>query len=1138
MKLTYLLFFMTILNVFGSNTYAQHKKLNLNMQDVSIQTVLGAIEDQSEFFFLYSSKMIDVAKKVDIYAESKNITDVLDGLFANSDIKYDVKDRQILLINKDADTDRRSQQNNVTGTVTDDKNNPLAGVSIVVKGSTVGALTDISGKYAISNVPQNATLVFSFVGLASQEFPVSGRNQIDVVLTEAAIGLNEVVVTGYSTQRKKDITGSVAIADVASLKKMVATSAQNALQGLASGVNVINSGVPGSAAKILIRGVTSFGNTDPLVIVDGLAASLNQVNASEVESIQVLKDAGSAAIYGVRGANGVIIVTTKKGKAGKPVITYEGSYGITFPLTNNPYNMLSSEDWFTIFGKLYPGSELMKFGGAIPDYSFRGPAGAGAGMAGAAAVDPSLYYQDLKNIGKNYIIQKLNKTNNGGDWWDWTFNKAATQMHTLSASGGTENAKYLFGLGYIDQEGTMVSSFLKRYNARINTEFTPNKYIRIGENINVLHQSNNSPGDGGATSAWRMCPLVPLYDIAGNWGGSYGGPDLSVNSNQVALANRDIANDSNYAWYIIGNAYAEADFLKNFTARSSLGFNTYNTFNHNFTANQPENIEQATADNSLTVSATYGSTMTWTNTLIFKQTIGKHDVKLLIGSEAIKYVYRSDAGTSANFFSPDELFQVLGNGTQNISVSSGVSKTGLFSVFSRLDYAYDGKYLLGATLRRDGSSVFGAEKRYGIFPSVSLGWRISQESFMQNLTWMNDLKIRASYGILGSQNNVSASNAFSLYGSGLGTTYYDISGANTSVTQGFSRSRIGNPYTGWEENIISNIGFDASLLKNRLEISVEYYKKSINGLLFTQPLPAVIIGGATAPTINIGDIKNTGIDGSVRLNGNITTDLHYSVGLNVTSYKNMVVNIPDPGYFDAGSMQAMGSICRNQEGHPVSSFFGYQIVGLFNSDNDVAASPTQNGAAPGRFKYQDTNSDGAITAADRVHLGDPNPDITYGLNLRLDYKGFDFTAIFYGSQGNELCNGVYNYTGFFSNYQEAKSNRLLDAWTPENTNTTQPKNEITHSFSTDQTMNSYYVEDGSYFRLRSLVLGYTLKPSVLKRIGISQFRVYGQAANLFTITKYSGVDPEIGGSASSFGIDTGKYPDNEPGLIFGVNVTF
>lgn len=1032
----------------------------------------------------------------------------------------------------------REVQAFVTGKVTDNKGQSLIGVSVRLKGGNIGSSTDANGQYSLTVPDGEGTLVFTYIGYITQEISLNSRSSVNVVLLEDAKALDEVVVVGYSAQKKKDIIGSVTVVNMEEIKSIPSVSADQALQGMASGVNVIKSGIPGAGAKIMIRGVTSFGNTDPLVIIDGIQGSLDNISAAEIESMQVLKDAGSSAIYGVRGANGVIVVTTKKGKNGPPKLTYDSSYGMTYPLSGNPYDVLSSEDWLKVFAIAYPGSDLLKFGGKLPDYVFRGPSGAGAAMEGDPRVDPALYRQDLRNTGSNYIIQKINKTNNGADWWDWTFDKAPSLIQNVSVGGGNDKATYLFGVGLTDQKGTMVESFMKRVSARANTEYKLNKNFRIGENLNFIHVSMPSTTDGATAAAWRMSPIVPLYDIKGNWGGTWGGPDLGVNANQVGVTKRNISSDKNLDWLLRGNAYAELDFLKNFTARTSIGYGITNSYDHDFTANQPENLEQSSIDNALNIRSGYGSTMTWTNTLNFNKILGKHDFKLLVGSEAISTTNRDVFGGSGRFFSDDVTYQTLGNGTISVSNGSVVSKSALFSVFSRADYTFDNKYLIGATLRRDGSSVFGAEKRYGIFPSVSLGWRVTNEKFMQNVKWLNDLKVRGSYGILGSQNNVASTNAFSLYGSGLNTTYYDITGSSTSTVLGFSRSRIGNPFTGWEENIVSNLGFDATFLNYNLEFSLEYFTKSIRGLLFSEPLPAVIIGGATSPTINIGDIRNTGLDGTLRYRGKITSDLTFNTSLNLTTYKNEVVDIPGPGYFDAGNAYSMGSISRNQEGHPVSSYFGYKVLGLFNSAAEVSSAPTQNGAQPGRFKYQDTDGNNVINSNDRVHLGDPNPDFTYGLNLNLAYKGFDLSSFLYGSQGNEVFQSLLVYTNFFSIYMEQKSNRLLNAWTPQNTNTTVPKVETASSFSTTQVANSYFVEDGSYLRLRSLVLGYTFKPALLEKVGLSKLRVFGQGGNLFTITKYSGTDPEIGGPTSAFGIDNGRYPNNEKSFILGLNVSF
>ena len=1029
--------------------------------------------------------------------------------------------------------------NSIRGRVTSgDDGSPLPGVSVLVKGTTEGTVTDIEGNFVLQTMG-DGILQFSFIGYETQEVPVNSRSVIDVVLVSDAQALDEFVVTGYSTQRKKDITGSVAVVDTDNLKRIPARSAQEALQGMASGVNVTKSGVPGASGKITIRGMTSFGNTDPLVIVDGIEQNLNNISAQEIESIQVLKDAGSASIYGVRGANGVILVTTKKGKSGAPSITYDATYGMVYPLPGNPFNLLNSQEYMRVYNQAFPNND--RFVNGMPDFMYRGPSGAGVAFQGDPAVDPLNYFYSSPNRGQNYIIQEVNKE--GTDWFHALFKRAPSTEHNLSLSGGTDKSKYLFSLGYLHQEGTLIETYLKRYSARVNTEFTLGNNIRVGENLNILYRQNPGFGEnsdfGGIVETIKMQPIVPLKDIMGNWGGTFGGPNLGDGQNPIAVQYRNRKNDVLNEWHIIGNAYAEVDLLKHFTARTSIGYNISNSYNQDFNTTQVENVQGNNSENSLSVSSSYGSRMTFTNLLSYMNVFGNHSLEVILGSEAIEYTGRGVSGSRQRYFSEDFNFLILGNGTDALANSSSISGSSLFSLFGRVDYIYNDRYLLGATIRRDGSSVFGPEQRYGVFPSISMAWRLSEERFMSDLIWLDDFKIRGSYGVLGSQNNVSAVNAFSLYGSGMTTTYYDITGSSNSIVQGFATNRIGNLATGWEENIVSNVGFDATI-KNSLDVSLEYYKKRINGLLFTEPLPAVVIGGASAPSVNIGDIQNTGLDASLTYRGNVNNDFSYSLGANITSYKNEVVNIPDPGYFYSGSHQGVGSMVRNEEGHPVSSFYGYNVIGLFNSQAEVDAAPTQNAAAPGRFRYEDVDGDGEITPDDRTHLGNPNPDFTYGINLNLTYKNFDLSAFLYGSQGNEIYNLTKSYTHFVGFYPTTNfSKDLLNAWTPDNQDTNIPIVESQGTFSTTLASNSFYVEDGSYLKFRSLMLGYTFNPTVLQKIHLNRLRVFAQAENLFTLTKYSGLDPEIvGGATSAMGVDRGSYPNNELGLIFGLSVAF
>ncbi|WP_460639532.1 SusC/RagA family TonB-linked outer membrane protein [Larkinella harenae] len=1018
----------------------------------------------------------------------------------------------------------------IKGKVSDQNGGSLPGVNVVVKGTSTGTVTDGNGNYSLT-VPDNALLVFSFIGYVSREIAVANvQSTLNITLTADVQTLSEVVVTGYSTERKKDITGSVAIVDTKSLKSIPAGSAVQALQGQAAGVNVISSGSPGAGSNVFIRGISSFGNTRPLVIVDGIQAELNDISADDIESMQVLKDAGAAAIYGVRGSNGVIIVTTKKGKSGQPTFTYETYYGVQQPLPGNPFDLLSSQEYARLSKQVNPNSVL--FANGLPDFLYNGPAGSGVARAGDPAVDPSRYNLDLTNPTRNYLIQEVNKT--GTDWFHAIFKPAAMTNHNLTASGGTEKSSYLFTLGYFNQQGTLIETYLKRYSARINTEYKLRPNIRVGENAYVFYkqnpQINNQNTFNAISGAMVMLPIIPVRDIRGNYGGTWAGPELGSWGNPVA-AQENTRNNRNNTWSVVGNVYAEVDLFKHLTARTSFGGNFTNGYYHTFTPTPYFNREGYSNPNSFSENAWYESNSMWTNILTYKNQFAKHSLSVLAGSEAIRRYGRALGGSRTGFFATNYDYLVLTNGTGTITNTSGAYENTLFSLFGRLDYSYDGKYLLGATVRRDGSSKFGKESRYGVFPSVSLGWRISQEAFMKQISWVSDVKIRASYGVLGSEANVDPSNAYTLFGQDLKKSYYDIAGTSNSAQQGFYQIVNGNSRTGWERNKITNIGLDVSLFRSRLDFSVEYYKKAVDGLLFHQPVPATT-GEANPPVINIGDIQNTGFDIAAGYRGRFGNGLQYNANANVTTYKNEVMSIPAPGYFDASYH------VRNQVGMPVSSFFGYEVMGLFNSADEVAAAPTQEGAAPGRFRYRDVDGDGAITPNDRTFFGNPNPKFTYGLNLGLEFRGFDLAANFYGSQGNDVLNATRMTTDFFSTTVNNKSNRLLNAWTPENTNTTIPKLESQPSFSTTTVVNSYILEDGSYLRLRSLILGYTLSPALLKRIGLTKLRVYTQAANLFTITNYTGLDPELMGSSAAFGVDYGNYPNNQRNFILGLNLAF
>ena len=1143
MKLT--IFFLTaaLMNV-SANGVSQ--SVTFSGKNVALQKVFSVVEKQTGFVVFCNYELLKSARPVTIDSKEIPLTAFLNLVLTGQRLSFTIVNKTIVITRMPPlPPDQQPGIPTippvvVNGKIVNKEGDPVV-ASVIIKGTNRGVNTDQEGKFTINNVEENAVLIISGINLETREFPVNGKTELIIQVSAKILSENEVVITGYSSERKGDITGSVAVVDMKNVRSIPTGTASQALQGQAAGVNVITSGAPGGRTDIFVRGITSFGNTEPLIIVDGIQGSLNNLNPNDIASIQILKDAGAAAIYGVRGSNGVIVVTTKKGKSGEPTISYDTYYGIQMPKKGNVFNLLNPTEYAAMLKEVNPGTIL--FANGVPDYTYAGPGNAGTAMEGDPAVDPENYVFDASNPENDYLIQKVNR--GGTDWFHELFKNAPIQSHTVTTSGGTDRSNYLFSLGYLNQQGTMIESYLKRYSARINTQFKIKKNIRIGQNAYFYYKQNpgftNQDDNNEISLAYRIMPMIPVHDIKGNYGGTWIGPELGSVGNPVATRERSRSEKNNF-WNVSGNIYAEVDFLKHFTFRTTFGGNIDNQYNYNFNFNRYEDKEQHTSLNGFNENALYNSNYTWTNTISYQQEFGKHKVKALAGSEAIKNYGRGVGGSSVNFFSTDPDYLVLGNGTMNITNYSNAYVNALFSLFSRVDYSFDDKYLLAATLRRDGSSVFGSDMRYGVFPSFSVGWKISNEGFMKNVNLVNELKLRGSYGILGSQSNIDANNAFTLFNSGFGTSYYDINGTG-STRQGFYQSSIGNPGTGWEEDVITNIGLDATVLNNKLSVSIEWYKKSINGLLFPLPLPATT-GGADAPTINIGDIQNKGWDISATYRGIITRDLQFSIGANITTYKNEVVKIPDPGYFDVANSR-IGNLVRNQEGHSVGSFYGYEVVGIFRDDDDVSGSPEQTDAAPGRFKYRDVDGDKAITPDDRVFFGDPNPDFTYGLNLGINYKQFELSAIFYGSQGNDVINFVRYFTNFFGSAEgRAKSNLLKDAWTPDNPNSTIPAVEYANTFSTNGTFNSYLKENGSFLKLRSVILGYNFKPGALQRIGINKFRIYGQAANLFTVTRYTGLDPELNGnlggsrSSSAFGIDYGNYPNNQKNFLLGLNLSF
>jgi TonB-linked SusC/RagA family outer membrane protein len=1044
-------------------------------------------------------------------------------------------------------------QHAISGTVKDSNGLPLISATIKVKGTNAGTLSDKNGAFTI-NLPAGKTvLTVTYVGYEQLEVNTASPNFSSAIVLKESASLNEVVVVGYTKEKRTSITGSVSIVDVGEMKTLPSGNAIQALQGQASGVTIVGNGMPGEGSSIEIRGVNSFGDNTPLYIIDGVQGNMQDINMNDIESVQVLKDAGSAAVYGVRGSNGVIIVTTKKGKTGKVSFNYDGYYGVTEPLGGNPFHTLNTPqlaqlEWTADRNSGQVGANgnpvSAQYGNGvnpvIPDYIL--PSGA---FEGDPRVNPALYnisdYINSNGTAPLYQIVKANKT--GTDWFHAVFKPALNESNTFSASSGSDKSTSYFSLSYLNEQGTLMDTYLKRYALRANNTFNLTKSVRVGENAYWTYKENPQIANNSTNSIYETMlsqPIIPIYDIMGNYAGT-AGQELGASGNPVAQQQRT-ANNKSYAWNILGNVWGEVDFLKHFTARTSFGGTYQNGFNQSFSPIVYESF-QNTKNNSFSQSSFYSTDWTWTNSLSYANVFNKvHSLKVFVASEAVSDYGTTLGGTRIDypFTDPSYLTLNTGNATGQTNYGYLLMDQTLYSLIAKADYAYNDKYLISGTVRRDQSSLFGSNSQTGIFPSVSAGWRIAKEAFMSGVSWVDDLKLRGSYGILGNKNNVGPNNAYTLFssspgwGAGSVGSYYDINGTGNSAVAGFYPSQLGNSNTGWEKDRISNIGVDAILFHSKLDVTIELYDKKISGLLFPDQAPIYVTGAATVPEINIGDIENKGIDISATYHLNLN-QFKFNIGGTFTSFDNKVVSIPGAaGYFDADYTLG-GSFARNGVGHPVGEFFGYQIIGLFKNAADVANSPTQTDGAPGRFKYKDVNGDGKIDPSDRTFLGNPNPTFTYGLNLNGSYKNFDLGLVFYGSYGNKVVNFTKYYTDFYGSGPSNKSINALDnSWTPSNLNATTPITETAFTTSNGAAPSSYYVEDGSFLKLKSAILGYTGTSAFFNKAGITKFRVYVQGTNLFTLTKYTGLDPEV-----QSGVDGGGYyPSNQRGFLVGANLTF
>ena len=996
-------------------------------------------------------------------------------------------------------------QTTISGTVTDADGAPLPGANVVVKGTTNGTQTDFDGNYTI-DAGSDAVLVFSYIGFATQEIPVSGQTTIDVQLSEDANRLDEVVIIGYQAQTRGEVTGSVASVDISEAVKTPVVNAAEVLQGRVTGVTVINNTTPGGTPKINVRGFGTSNNTNPLYIIDGIQTddpnTLNNINPADIEQMNVLKD-GAAAIYGARASNGVIIITTKSGgyNMDKAEISVDISTGFS-QITNTP-GLLNVEQHANMLLQ----SQLND--GATPGHGQYDP-----GNTGTFTVPSTINgYTRVQSYNPITFFPAGELTANvqpgGTDWIDELTTTAPTSNISISMQNGTESGKYFMSIGYLTRDGILDYTGFERVSSRLNSEFKINDSLVVGEHLNVSFSDTREGIAESIEMALRSSPLIPVRDNDGLFAGS-AGPSLGNSRNPVAQ-NFRARNDYRRRIQIFGDVYMSYKILDELTFKTTLagGFNTFDR--RQFTALDPENGEPI-AVNQLTEQDETFYNWIWTNTLNYRKDFGEHSINALVGIEALKNGGKGKQVSRSDFLFEDPDFYLLNNGAGAPNIDSAFDGfSTLWSVFGTASYDFRDTYFLTATLRRDQSSRFLGDNQSDIFPSFSAGWVMSNEDFFPKDSFINFLKLKGSWGQLGNQTLPQDNPTINISGLSEATANYSFNGS--SIITGALLSQVGNPDLRWETSETTNFGVELGLFNSSLSVSAEYFNiKTIDLITQDFGLISTTAIDAAAPLVNLGDVKNTGFDLAIGYSNQTDSGFSYGIDVNISHYKNTVERL-----IDGTPVGGRTNNLRDQqptlteEGDELSFFFGRKVVGFTDE---------------GRFAYEDVDGDGVTVGDDddRTKIGSPHPDFTYGINLNAAYKGFDLSLFFNGSQGNDIYNFNKFYTDFPAFVNGNRSTRVLDSWTPENTNATLPALSTTIQ-NNEGDPNSYYVEDGSFLRLRNAQIGYTLPQNVSDKIGMSSLRLYIQGSNLFTITGYEGFDPEIISNDNlSLGIDNRIFP--------------
>ena len=1012
-------------------------------------------------------------------------------------------------------------QDTISGSVSDADNNPIPGATIVVEGTNTGVVTDFDGNYQI-NASTGDQLTFSSLGFGSQTITVGNQNQINVTLMSSVDILDEVVVSGYQTQQRRSLSGAIGTVDTDEAFKTQVTNAAEALQGRVAGVSVVSGGGPGSAPVIRIRGYATTNSNSPLYVIDGIQTTdtnvMRDINPRDIENISVLKD-GAAAIYGARASNGVIVVTTKKGNYNsKNTLEVNATYGMS-QVTRYP-DMLNVQQhadmtWQSILNDGNTPTHPQYGSGPTPSVPvfLNVPIPSGAEYEGAGAkVQPG-----------------------GTKWFEEIFDPAATTEVSVAASGGSEQGKYLMSVRYLNQEGVIIHTGFESVSTRLNSEFKIGDKITISENLNITYDKEQGASGNPIQNAAFSSPLVPVRDTNGNFAGTYS------NSARVGIANNPVADlargadDYSKNLRVIGDVSFKYQITPELLFKTSAGITMRDLNGRYFTALNPEHGE-AISNNTLNEQSFRQDEWVVTNFLNYKNSFGDHTLDVLIGTEATKNNYKGFGALRTGYLFEDPGFYLLTNGSGVPVISGGgANSSSIFSLLGTANWSYGGKYFATATVRKDDTSRFAQAEADAIFPSVSGAWLVSSEDWFDSSVF-DTLKMRASWGELGNQQIGGSNLDVNISGLSEGTGFYAFSGSG-GATPGAVIGSKGNPLLTWETMTSTNFALDMGFLDNKLTATIDVFSNETTGLVAqdTQKISTTAIDAA-APYTNLGAMKSTGFDLSLNYSDTTSSGLTFSINANATKATNEVTELISDFY--SGGSQRIGSMTRTSVGEPISYFYGRNVLGIFQTAAEVAAHATQDGAGVGRFKYEDINGDGVINDNDRTKIGDPHPDLIFGINLNMGYKNWDMSMFWNGSMGNDIFDytALYYETPYFFN--GGRSTRVLDSWSPTNTGAELPALSETILNNEFTSANSFFVRDGSYLRLRTLQIGYTLPDTIASKLGASSARVYYNGTNLLTLTDFTGLDPEVPrGGALDIGVYSAQYPTNSASSL-GINIKF